>query len=177
MLAITASGLGIIAGCVSGGRSGADAPDQPCTIETPSNSDLPVSTNTESFLETYPSEKPRVEIVIGDEQAQSVEIPDTRIENETSASHSITATVSKGTESPTEVMRANCEIASGAYVSIAPTEATTYHVRVQSDAIEGHATQTIEEWMFEQDRSVTCHINIRSDAIESACGGGGGGAG
>ena len=89
VLAITASGLGILAGCVSGGRSGADAPDQLCTIETPSNSNPPVSTNTESFLETYLSDKPRTEIVIGDEQAQCVDIPDMRIENETSASHSV----------------------------------------------------------------------------------------
>lgn len=172
-LTVTVVVFGTVTGCMSRGRSSGGSTDHPCTTKTPSDSEISVSTNTESFVETYPPEKPITEIVIGDEQDQSTEIPDTRIENETDALREITATVLKGAESPTEVLRANCEVASGEYVSIAPTNVDTYTIQVKADSIEGQSSLTIEPWMFEDGQAVTCHINIRTDTIETQCGGGG----
>jgi len=175
-MAVAAAGLGSVTGCVSRSRSGGSPTDQPCTIETPSDSEIPVSTNTESFAETYPPDKPVMELVIGDEQAQSTEIPDTRIENETDTSRSITVTVLKGADSPTEVLRADCEVAPGKYIAIAPTITDTYTVQVEPDSIESRSSLTIEPWMFEDGQKVTCHVNIQTDTIEVQCGGGGGGS-
>lgn len=176
-LAIAAATVATSAGCVSRGRSGGSSNDRPCTMETPSNSQVPVSTNTESFVETYPPDKPVMEFVIGDEQSQATEIPDTRIENETEENRTFTATVRKGADSPTEVLRTECELAPGEYVSLAPITADTYTIQVEADSIDRQSSLTIEPWMFEEGRSVTCHVNIQTDTIEATCGGGGGGGG
>ena len=180
-VAATAGSFGGVAGCVSNPQSSGFAngnnenpKNGPCTVETPSDSEVPVTTNTESFAAIYPPEEPAIEIVVGDDQTAREQIPEARIENETSDRIRATATLLKGENSSGEVMRSECNLEAREYIAIAPREPDVYELQVKSETGDNKVSLDIDPAMFEEE-SFTYHVNLHENDLETLCGGGAGG--
>lgn len=182
-LASLSLGVGSVAGCISSVGSGesdsSGSPSQGCTITTPSKNQIPVSTNTNSFVLIYPPNTPVAEIVVGEEPAKKNIEPKPavgmRIQNETTEPVGVTGTLSKGTDSPAEVFSAECELRKREdYFAVALLIPAHYELRLETDTGLGPASVPVRRSLF-GDEIITYWVNITEDGITTAAGGGGGG--
>lgn len=184
---------GSVSGCLGAGTdvvpgAGGDSADPtratdddlPCSIQDQSTLAMPVEFNTKSFLLEYPDESPIVEIVLGDETVQRQDVPETTIRNtvDERVPFSLLIAVSKTEESATETSNEtsydvdfHCELPGGASISVVPSVAGEYQIKVTTDGGRGANSLTVNPRLFRAAKDVGCTFTIHEDGIDSVCGG------